>query len=246
LETLDPIPPPAARAVTISGRARRTVVELEDNFHHFRLALDHDGARVMAISADAVRHPWSLCPMAIRQLDDFVGRPLAPDQSVVAEGIEATQQCTHLMDLAVLAISVAFRQVARRRYDMTAMRLPVRGLRATLRRDDGLAIDVEVDDDRITSPAEYAGVSIKRGFSQWANAGLSYDLAEAMLLLRRTMFIAGGRRNLDTRRTAADGARNLGACFVMQPARAAQASRMFGSTLEFEGRDGPLALNRAS
>ena len=221
-------------------------VELEDNFHHFRLSLDHDGTKVTAVAAETVRHPWSLCPLAIRQLDQFVGRPLVSDQGEIAQGIDAAEQCTHLMDLAVLAISAAARGVDYRRYDMTAARLPGRRMSARLRRNDGMAIDLELDDSRIISPPEFAGVSVKRGFSKWANGTLPADLAEAMLLFRRTIFIGGGRRDLDARTTAASGARNLGACFVMQPERAARALRMVGSTLEFEDGKSPLAVNRAT
>lgn len=221
-------------------------VALEDNFHHFRLVLDHDGTSVTAITAVAVRHPWSLCPLAIRQLDRFVGRPLEVDQGKIARDIDATEQCTHLMDLAVLAMSAAARGVEHRRYDMTATRLPTRRMSARLRRDDGMAIDLELNDNRIISPPEFAGIGIKRGFSQWANNTLPPDLAEALLLFRRTIFIGGGRRDLDERATAAEGARNLGACFVMQPSRALRALRMVGSTLDFGEGEGPLPATRAT
>ncbi len=38
--------------------------ELEDDFHHFRVRLQHDGEKIVEIEGDAVRYPWTTCPGA--------------------------------------------------------------------------------------------------------------------------------------------------------------------------------------
>ena len=81
-------------------------------------------------------------------------------------------------------------------------------------------------------------MEIGAGFTQWASAGLSTDEAEAALVLRRAVFISGGRGvDLDTpgRRTGP-----MGGCWVWQPERAADARRNVGSTLDFTGREESL------
>ena len=49
--------------------------ELEDDFHHFRVSIAHDGAKVTAVEGTAVRHPWSTCPDALTPLRSLVGAP---------------------------------------------------------------------------------------------------------------------------------------------------------------------------
>jgi hypothetical protein len=87
-----------------------------------------------------------------------------------------------------------------------------------------------IDDNTIVAPAAYAGVPLREGMAQWALTTLAEDEAEAALVLRRCVNISRGReRDLDLQRTA----RASGNCYAQQPARAAQAIRIVGSTLDF-------------
>ena len=94
----------------------------------------------------------------------------------------------------------------------------------------------------VTEPERWAGISVKKGFTEWASANLPADDRDMALILRRSLFLGRGRRELDSRRTAGDNSRNIGGCFVMQPELAKQALRMVGSTWDFpkDGK-GPLA-----
>ncbi len=53
------------RRITVRRTGSTTVVgELEDDFHHFGVQIDHDESEITAIVADAERHPWDICAEA--------------------------------------------------------------------------------------------------------------------------------------------------------------------------------------
>jgi hypothetical protein len=85
----------------------------------------------------------------------------------------------------------------------------------------------------ITAPTTYNGLSIGKGFAKWALKNLSNDEAEAALVLRRCAIISLGRlKNLD----AIKHAKPTGVCYAQQPSRAAESTRIKGSTLDFSYR----------
>src|SRR6185312_8814867 len=47
--------------VTASPDQAAVTAELEDDFHHFRVTVAHDGACVTGVRATGVRFPWSTC-----------------------------------------------------------------------------------------------------------------------------------------------------------------------------------------
>jgi hypothetical protein len=237
--------PPYRRAVELTSGPDWTEAELEDNHHHFRVRVTHDGASILAVTGQAPRTPWSLCPLAIAELKQIEGTQLASDPTALAEPFDQRQQCTHLFDLAMIAGSAAARGTAYRRWDMIVpARVEYRTV-ATLVRDDGYRLALEVVGTEIVGPMPFAGVSLKRGFPQWASATLPPDEAEAALLLRRALFVGKGGRVIDHRPTAGSELRNPGGCFVMQPERANAAERMVGNSWEFPNpARGPLTPRR--
>lgn len=95
---------PFRRRLTLRHDGERAVeVDLEDHVHHFGVRVEHDGSVVTAITARAVRWPWTTCPAALDQLQSMVGaaigeRPLVDDPR---------QHCTHALDVARWAIRFA-------------------------------------------------------------------------------------------------------------------------------------------
>ena len=83
----------------------RVAAEMEDDFHHFGVELEHDGERVTAIQGSAARFPWTTCPAAAVELQGLVGAPLATRSTAIADHIPARQNCTHMYDLAGLALA---------------------------------------------------------------------------------------------------------------------------------------------
>ena len=61
------------RRIELRHDNERVIGELEDDFHHFAVALDHDGEIVTAIRAEGVRHPWDVCADADPPIQTVVG-----------------------------------------------------------------------------------------------------------------------------------------------------------------------------
>jgi hypothetical protein len=230
----------AQRSGASGGEVRAA---LEDDFHHFRVAVEHELEQVRHISGSALRNPYSLCPSAADQLPHLVGMRLAKVASAVTRATEATEQCTHLLDLAGLAIAAAANGRALRQYDIeVADRSDGRTL-AKLRCDGQALLSWQVHDTTISGPAPFAGQSLRHGLARWAVATLPPDAAEAAIVLRRCAMISLGRlKNLDAQAHAMP----TGHCFVQQPARAEQAIRIVGSTWDFSERARELCAGDAA
>lgn len=226
----------------IAGARGEARAVLEDDFHHFRVALQHQEGRIARVDGDAPRHPYSACPAAIGELPLLVGTRLDAVASAVTRATDASGQCTHLLDLAGLAIAAAVRGEGRRQYDIDVPDRVDGRTRARLRRDGQLVLWWDVEHDRIVGPDDWAGVSLREGFARRALATGSIDDSEAAIVLRRGAAISIGRKfELDLQVHA----RETGLCFAQQPARATQALRMVGSTLDFSARETALCASDA-
>jgi Protein of unknown function (DUF2889) len=203
---------------------------LEDDFHHFRVRMVHVNGTVQHAEGWAVRHPYSTCPLAAAQLVRLVNAPLNGLAHSVVRVTDPSEQCTHLMELAGLAIAAAARTIAQRWYDIAIPRRVAGRTLATLDRDGHRVLAWELVDTTITAPAPFQSVSLRKGMAAWALANLSEDEAEAALVLRRCALISLGRAmNLD----AQVHAEPTGRCFVQQPERALQGLRITGSIIDF-------------
>jgi hypothetical protein len=217
-----------------TGDAARGEVRasLEDDFHHFRIRLAHEGGKVQHVDGWAVRHPYSTCPLAANQLAHLVGAPLNGLSHSVMRMTDPSEQCTHLMELAGLAIAAAARAIALRWYDIEVPRRVAGRTRATLDKDGAPMLAWELLDTTIIGPAPFHGISLRKGLAAWALANLPAEEAEAALVLRRCALISLGRAmNFD----AQVHAEPTGRCFVQQPQRAAQGLRIAGSIIDFSG-----------
>jgi hypothetical protein len=215
-----------------TGEATRGEVRasLEDDFHHFRVRVAHADGKVRDIDGWAVRHPYSTCPLAANQLSRLVNAPLNGLAHSVMRVTNPSEQCTHLMELAGLAIAAAARSIAQRWYDIAVPRRVAGRTLATLDRDGSRMLAWELLDTTILGPAPFQGVSLREGMAAWALSHLSEEEAEAALILRRCALISLGRaKNLD----AQIHAQPTGRCFAQQPERAAQGLRRVGSIVDF-------------
>lgn len=203
---------------------------LEDDFHHFRVWVGHQEGEVTAIGGEALRYPYSLCPEACDQLQQLLGMKLDRIAHSVTRQTDAGHQCTHLLDLAGLAVAAAARGTHQRRYDINVGQRIANRTRATLIRDGNEDLTWEVNGTLIEGPSPYSGINLREGMARWALNTLSEEAAEAALLLRRCTLISMGRAyNLDEQIHATTTA----LCYSQQPERAQQALRMKGSTLDF-------------
>lgn len=232
------------RRIRVAARDGRVRADLEDDFHRFAVELRHAEGRVVEARGEALRFPWTACPGATARIAALVGAPLVARAADLAAQTDATLHCTHLHDLAALALAHAAAGRARREY---AVEVPDRiggATRPSLARDGEPLLAWEVAGDRIAGPAPFAGVPLRgRAFLDWIAAELDPDGAEAAWVLRRALFIALGRAgDLDAVPTAAAVTAMVGTpCHSFQPGIAERALRVVGSTREWTDRpDGLL------
>ncbi len=223
------------RRIRLSSDSGLVTGELEDDFHHFRVHLRHDGEKVVEVLGEALRYPWTTCPGATTPLQALRGLRLASRVTAPAREHDPRAHCTHLFDLASLAFTHAAAGRDTRLYEI---RIPDRienRTRPTLRRDGSEILAWTIEGRRITDPPPFAGRSLAKGFVSWADMELDPETAEAAIVLRRACGISLGRSfQLDTIPNANDLApRTLGACYTFTPGVIEQGKRMLGSTLEF-------------
>jgi hypothetical protein len=234
------------RLVSEGGVARGAV---EDDFHHFEVRIEHDGKTVQDITGAAWRRPWAKCAGAA---DDAVigklrGVAIGTDMMRRKGLPDPLQQCTHLYEVALLAIAQAARGEART-YDIA---VPTRADRtlfpvldadgtirrnplgvdghttATLARDGEAILHWTIEGETIVAPDAFAGVS-QRDLSRWiVEHHVDNDLAEAIKVLRRGLHISGGRIQpvYKIPSAAYQGSAGGAACFTFQPENASKAWR---------------------
>ncbi|ANG64404.1 hypothetical protein A8C75_19295 [Marinobacterium aestuarii] len=213
---------------------------LEDNFHHFRVWVRHYDRVLTAIGGEALRYPYSACPEATDQLQQLVGMPLDAIAHSVTRQVDAQHQCTHLLDLAGLAIANAARQTTRRRYDIQIPQRVDGHTSARLLRDGCELLTWELKDSVVQAPDPYCNINLRQGMARWALDTLPHEEAEAALLLRRcTLISLGLEKNLDAQVHAS----STGLCYSQQPDRAAIAARIIGSTWNFSERQPTLCAD---
>lgn len=211
------------------------VAELEDDFHHFRTTIDHDGVVVTGIVGQAIRHPWTMCAAAPNHLTELIGVALTRSPGALAGRDDARSHCTHLFDLAGLAVAHAASGRATRTYDAAIPdRIDGRTV-ATLARDGESLLRWDLKWQQVVGPDPYSGRPLRGGFIAWALDALDDDEAEAAIVLRRAADISMGRfEDLDQYDNAVPLMSFMGgSCFTFTEARAEQAVRIKGSMRDF-------------
>lgn len=231
------------RAIRLDAEAGLVRGEVEDDFHHFVVTVRHDGARVAGAEGHAVRYPWSRCPMAAGALPALIGLPIATDPTAVYRHLDPLGQCTHMFELAGLAVAHAARGAGARRYDL-AVGEPVGGrVEAVLLCDGAEAERWILQDGAVVAPVERQGLR-PADLRTARLAVLPHAEAERLLILRRAFRLAAARGlDVDRFATAADFSRRT-ACFVFRPGVAEDAHRRYGSVRDFSAGPGPLPGER--
>jgi hypothetical protein len=227
--------PAFRRAIIVTIGEGRIDAELEDDFHRFGVTLHHDGAVVTEAEGRAIRYPWTTCPEAPNALAALAGSPLVADPTFLYRHTDPRAQCTHLFELAVVALSQAGRAPGERVFEASASDPEAGPRRAELRIDGALAAAWDLLGDVITAPAEYAGRAVNSLTSQGLST-LDPETALHMLILRRVALTARGRHfDVDAYATAAAMGRSP-QCYSLQPENAVRGARVLGSHLDWPTR----------
>lgn len=178
------------RLVDAGGHCHARLV---DPFHEMTVDLRHDGRVVTAIEGRFQRNPNSTCPGATQLLHELQGVELATPAAALYAGGRARRHCTHLLDLAVLALAQAARGEGQRQYDAVVPDETDQPIDIDIRRDGEPVFAWRVRKGHILAPAEFAGLPMGPGFTAWSTARLGGDALEAAQVLSRAWYISRGR-----------------------------------------------------
>lgn len=224
------------RRIRLRARGNVVVGDLEDDFQCFRVTLEHDGRRVTDVVGEARRTPWSTCPGATSVLSALRGMPLSRDCRAVDDHANRRSGCTHLFDLAGLAVAHATASRERRQYDIEVPDRVDGRTRPRLHCDGELLLQWQLDGQQIAGPKRFEGRTLRgSAFYEWVREELDGELIEAAITLRRATIIAIGRAtSLDRIAEAKVLLRSIeGSCHTFTAGIAESAARVVGSTLEF-------------
>jgi hypothetical protein len=216
-----------------------TVGELEDDCHHFRVELHYDGGTIVSADGRFLRGPWSTCQHAPEPLRAIEGHPLQSQASALGDYTDARANCTHLFDLAGLAMAHAARGGGPRQYDMvvTDPKGAALAQEAVIWRDGEEVVRWQLEQREIVAPSEWVGAPLRNKFIRWAEERLDPDTAEGVIALRRIIDIALSRMaDLDRIETAASvtSVDMMGRCMTYSPRHIAVALRVKGSARSWE------------
>lgn len=220
------------RRIEIATRPGIARGNVADDYHDFRVEVEHRDGIVQTVRGVAVRNPWNLCVAAAPQVRELEGMALSRRSVAVADHVDRFLQCTHVFDLAGQCIAAAARDIEHRLYEIAVPQRIDGRTTASLSRDGRPMLEWTVDGSTIVAPGHHAGVELRAGFSAWADA-LEEEEAEAAHALRRAIFISGGLGkawNSESRSRAAGG------CYVQQPERAPHATYVADSRQDFTDR----------
>ncbi|WP_310531985.1 hypothetical protein [Novosphingobium sp.] len=206
---------------------------LEDDIHRMVVTLHHDGESVTRVEAEMARHPWDLCPGAVAKVEaDFAGRPLAPS----ARDIDKKANCTHLFDLAELALRHAG-DAAPTPYEMLVSDPADGRVTAVLRRNGQERLRWHLQDDQMLEPHPAKGLPLI-GLRPWI-ASLSDEARHEARMLQWASLAAHGRQmpwEPDTPFRALPGS-----CFASQLGRHENCQRI-GERIDFSKPGARLPL----
>lgn len=180
------------RAVRLVAAPGAVHAGVEDAYHSFRMTLRHDGTAITAIEPRFLRVPLTTCPGAEAPLQRLIGTALDTPWATLATAENPRSHCTHLFDLASLAMAHA-RRGGERRYEVTVPDEHPGPVWTTLHRDGVELLRWQTYKARILAPEPLAGRPLLRGFSRWANHELEGDGLEAALVLHKAYFVSRAR-----------------------------------------------------
>ena len=204
------------RRVRLKGSPGRVLAMVDDNHHAMWVRLSHGGGVVTAITGGMTRAPMDTCPGAIAILQELVGTPVTtPLSDLLADG-RPRRNCTHLYDIALLALRFAGEGGEQRIFDMVMPDTLDGRQQLTLSVDGEMIHDWVAVDGILVSPAQVAGQAIMKGFVRWAFARFDGVALDGALMIQKGVIVGKGRPYLVDRivgRSVSDAVDMLGACY---------------------------------
>jgi hypothetical protein len=218
--------------------------EMEDMYHGICCTLRHDGEVITDISADFPRIQLSTCGGAGAPIKALIGQALDTPADALGRHAKPRRNCTHLLDIALLAVAHA-RRGGTRQYDIVITDETAQPASARIWRNDQLVLEWQLRGGVFVAPQPLRDQAVLQGFFNWAPRLYRGDDLEAARVLQKGCFVGGMRRYdiaaLGDRPAALDTGM-LGSCYSYSPGAVEHAVRVHGSERDFS--DNPEALLR--
>lgn len=188
------------RRIRLRHEAGAVVGVLDDNNHAMWVQLRHAEGRVTAIEGGFYRWPTTECLGAADVLQDMLGVSIDSGRDAIGGNGRARHHCTHLFDLAMLALAMARRAEAERTWD--AIVPDARGGRtiATISLNGSVLHTWTLDGVMILPANGRAQQSLLSAFAPWAKTHFSGDALEGAIVLRMAAFTARARAHVTDNR----------------------------------------------
>lgn len=181
------------RRLEFTALPEAMVAQVDDNFHSYWLALEHDKRVITSVEAGFLRAPTTMCGGAPSGLGTLVGAPLETDRRELMVRLPQQCNCTHLVDLALWTLS----QLGRCATWEIVIPDSVDGAAwITIMRDDVILHRWQVRGFELLAPDSLAGKPLMRGFIKWATQAFTGDELMAATMLQRGVFVARGRQHI--------------------------------------------------
>ena len=224
------------RRIQLQQQGNQVVGLLEDCSHGFEVHISHDGSRLIDVTGVTHRYPLTTCPGATEPLRDLIGIAITASARNINEQVNPRINCTHLYDLAVLAIIHASGTEALITYDVEVPDEINGSNEAKVFRNGELVHHWQTANNQIISPTELAGNTLFQGFAAWANHVFSGAALEAAFVLQKGFFVSQAQK-FDHRRSegmqVGSFSMPLGVCYSYTEARVGQARLMVNRARDF-------------
>lgn len=206
------------RHIRLLNSAGKVEGWLADDIHSFKVTLHYANGEVTDVEGEAHRHPWLSCDGAISKLRELIGAPILDDSRAYAQYTNPRSQCTHWFDLAGLALAHTGSNEAERLYKITIPDIIDNKTCLYLSCNNTEVLQLNLDGNTITAPAQFSGQDITKGFARWAQENLQGEQLEAALLLYRARFVSLARAlyggAIDGKSGAPGEGRPTGVCYT--------------------------------
>lgn len=222
------------RRIRLRNDAGEVVGLLDDNNHAIWVRVRHSEGRVSDICGGFHRWPTNGCPSAGVNLKELVGVELTAPWGQLYQGGLPRRNCTHMFDLAALALRHAARDEPQRVWDAVVPDATGDMLSASVSLNGRFVHDWLLREDIIEAPVGLAGVHILKNFLPQAEARFSGDELEGALVLRMAAFVSIARRYVtdDLARPLRNSPARKGVCHAYSGERYEQSVQRIGTVVD--------------
>lgn len=169
-------------------------VVMEDCSHAMQLLMQHRDGAITDLQGEVVRAPVTSCRRAPDQLTELLGLPLTDNADIYRQHSPQHLHCTHLYDMALLAIEFALREGGQQQFDVEVGDEVEGAIDGKIFLDQQLIHHWVVRQGKLAEPAKFAGQSAFKGFAHWAKSQFSGDALLCAFGLQRGLMVANARR----------------------------------------------------